>query len=208
MVGASISTGGTDMRIVVFESVTLDGVMQAPGRADEDTRGGFTHGGWAAPYADEMMGRQAAEGMATTEGILLGRRTYEDFHGFWPKQPDNPFTDALNNLQKYVVSKTLTEPLPWQNSTLLRGDVAGVVAGLKERPGKDLLVLGSGELVRTLIERDLVDRFVLLIHPLVLGSGRRLFGEGSQPAKLTLTDTATNSKGVIVATYEVPGEAG
>src|SRR3990170_4762375 len=119
------------MNIVVFESVTLDGVMQAPGRPDEDTRGGFAYGGWAAPYADEMMGRQAAEGMATTEGILIGRRTYEDFYGFWPKQPDNPFTEALNNLQKYVVSRTLKEPLAWANSTLLRGDPAEAVARLK-----------------------------------------------------------------------------
>jgi dihydrofolate reductase len=196
------------MRIVVFESVTLDGVMQAPGRADEDTRGGFTHGGWAAPYADEMMGRQAAEGMATTEGILLGRRTYEDFYGFWPKQPENPFTEALNKLQKYVVSNTMTEPLPWQNSTLLQGDPAEAAATLKEQPGNDLLVLGSGALVRTLIEHDLVDRYVLLIHPLVLGSGRRLFAEGAPRTPLRLTDTTTNTKGVIIATYEVPREAG
>ena len=190
------------MRIVVFESVTLDGVMQAPGRPDEDTRGGFAQGGWAVPYTDEMMGRQAGEGMATTGGILLGRRTYEDFYGFWPKQPENPFTEALNKLQKYVVSNTLTEPLPWENSTLLQGDPAEAVATLKEQPGNDLLVLGSGELVRMLTERGLVDRYVLLIHPLVLGSGRRLFAEGTPPTNLRLTDTATNTKGVIIATYE------
>ena len=190
------------MRIVVFESVTIDGVMQAPGRPDEDARGGFTHGGWAAPYADEVMGRQAAEGMATTDGILLGRRTYEDFYGFWPKQPDNPFTEALNGLRKYVVSSTLEEPLPWANSALLSGDPAEAVAGLKERPGKDLVVLGSGELVRMLMERDLVDRYVLLIHPLVLGSGRRLFPEGISPAPLRLVDSTTNTKGVVIATYE------
>jgi dihydrofolate reductase len=181
------------MRIVVFESVTLDGVMQTPGRPDEDTRGGFAHGGWAAPYGDEMMGRQASEGMATTGGILLGRRTYEDFHGFWPKQPDNPFTEALNNLQKYVVSRTLKEPLPWANSTLLRGDPAEAVAGLKEQPGKDVVVLGSGELVRTLMEHDLVDQYVLLIHPLMLGSGQRLFPEGNPPTPLRLTDSTTGS---------------
>ena len=190
------------MRIVVFESVTLDGVMQAPGRPDEDTRGGFAQGGWAVPYADEMMGRQAGEGMATTGGILLGRRTYEDFYGFWPKQPENPFTEALNKLQKYVVSNTLTEPLPWENSTLLQGDPAEAAATLKEQPGNDLLVLGSGELVRMLTERGLVDRYVLLIHPLVLGSGRRLFAEGTPPLTLRLTDTATNTRGVIIATYE------
>jgi dihydrofolate reductase len=190
------------MRIVVFVSVTLDGVMQAPGRPDEDTRGGFAHGGWAAPYGDELMGRQASEGMATTGGILLGRRTYEDFYGFWPKKPDNPFTEALNNLQKYVVSRTLKEPLPWANSTLLRGDPAEAVAGLKEQPGKDVVVLGSGELVRTLMEHDLVDQYVLLIHPLMLGSGQRLFPEGTPPTPLRLTDSTTNTKGVIIATYE------
>jgi dihydrofolate reductase len=195
------------MDIVVFESVTLDGVMQAPGRPDEDTRGGFAHGGWAAPYADELMGRQAAEGMATTGGILLGRRTYEDFYGFWPKQPDNPFTEALNSLQKYVVSRTMEEPLPWQNSTLLRGDPGETVAALKEQPGKDLLVLGSGELVRTLTANGLVDRYVLLIHPLVLGSGHRLFPEGGPPSALRLADSTTNTKGVIVAIYGTEREA-
>jgi dihydrofolate reductase len=190
------------MNIVVFESVTLDGVMQAPGRPDEDTRGGFAHGGWAAPYADELMGRQAAEGMATTGGILLGRRTYEDFFGFWPKQPDNPFTQALNTLQKYVVSRNLEEPLPWTNSTLLRGDPSEAVPALKEQPGKDLVVLGSGELARALMTHGLVDRFVLLIHPLVLGSGQRLFPEDGPPNPLRLTDSTTNTKGVIIATYE------
>jgi dihydrofolate reductase len=190
------------MNIVVFESVTLDGVMQAPGRPDEDTRAGFDHGGWAAPYADELMGRQAAEGMATTGGILLGRRTYEDFYGFWPKQPDNPFTEALNTLQKYVVSRTLEEPLRWANSKLLRGDASETVPALKEQPGKDLVVLGSGELARTLMTHGLVDRFVLLIHPLVLGSGQRLFPEGGSPTPLRLTDSTTNTKGVIIATYE------
>jgi dihydrofolate reductase len=195
------------MRIVAFESVTLDGVMQAPGRPDEDTRGGFAHGGWATPYADELMGRQAAEGMGTTGGILLGRRTYEDFYGFWPKQPDNPFTEALNNTEKYVVSSTLNEPLPWENSTLLKGHPAEAVIELKGQPGKDLVVLGSGELVRMLIQRNLVDGYVLLIHPLVLGSGRRLFPDDGSPTPLRLIDSVTNTKGVIIATYE-PEEEG
>jgi dihydrofolate reductase len=195
------------MRIVAFESVTLDGVMQAPGRPDEDTRGGFAHGGWATSYADELMGRQAAEGMGTTGGILLGRRTYEDFYGFWPKQPDNPFTEALNNTEKYVVSNTLSEPLPWGNSTLLKGDPAEAVTELKGHPGKDLVVLGSGELVRMLIQRNLVDSYVLLIHPLVLGSGRRLFPDDGSPTPLRLIDSVTNTKGVMIATYE-PEEEG
>ena len=193
------------MDIVVFESVALDGVMQAPGRPDEDTRGGFAHGDWAAPYADELVGRQASEGMATTGGILLGRRTYEDFYGFWPKQTDNPFTEALNNTQKYVASRTLKEPLPWANSTLLQGDVGEAVARLRERPEEDLVVLGSGELVRTLMEHDLVDRYVLLIHPLVLGSGRRLFPDGGPPVTLHLVDSVTTTTGVVIATYETAG---
>jgi dihydrofolate reductase len=193
------------MKIVAFESVTLDGVMQAPGRADEDRRGGFEHGGWAAPYADEVMGRKAAEGMATTGGLLLGRRTYEDFYGFWPNQTDNPFTEALNNTLKYVMSRTLEEPLPWMNSTLLKGDTVEAVAGLKERESKDVVVLGSGELVRSLTDHGLIDQYVLLIHPLVLGSGRRLFPEGSPSSTLRLLDSTTTTTGVVIATYETAG---
>ena len=158
-------------KIVAFINVTLDGVMQAPGRPDEDRRGGFTHGGWAMPYADPAVGKAAQESMSTTGGILLGRRTYEDFYGFWPKQKDNPFTTVLNDTEKYVASKTLKAPLPWSNSTLLKGDAAKAVAELKKEPGKDVVVLGSGELLRSLMPDNLVDRYILLIHPLVLGRG-------------------------------------
>jgi dihydrofolate reductase len=123
-------------KITAFTSVTLDGVMQAPGRPDEDRRGGFARGGWAAPYADSVMGSAAAEGMASAGGLLFGRRTYEDFFSFWPNQPEpSPFTAVLNDSQKYVTSRTLQEPLPWQNSTLLEGDAAKAVARLKEGPG-------------------------------------------------------------------------
>jgi dihydrofolate reductase len=187
--------------LTVFNSLTLDGVMQAPGRPDEDSRGGFAHGGWAAPYMDEVMGRVAAEGMARPGALLLGRRTYEDFHGFWPNQTDNPFTEVLDNTRKYVASTTLREPLPWRNSTLLEGDAAEAVARLKEEPGEDLTVLGSGELVQSLRRRDLVDRYVLLIHPLVLGSGRRLFPDGGPAATLRLVDSVPTTTGVIIATY-------
>lgn len=125
------------MKIVVFESVTLDGVMQAPGRQDEDLRGGFSHGGWATPYSDEVLGKVAGEGMAKSGALLFGRRTYEDFHGFWPNQSgDNPFTAVLNDTQKYVASRTLQEPLPWSHSTLLAGDAAESVARLKKDPGR------------------------------------------------------------------------
>jgi dihydrofolate reductase len=188
--------------ITVFNSVTLDGVTQAPGRPDEDTRGGFANGGWAAPYMDEVMGRVAAEGMAGPGALLLGRRTYEDFHGFWPHQTDNPFTEVLDNTRKYVASRTLREPLPWRNSTLLEGDAAEAVARLKEQPGEDLTVLGSGELVQSLRRRDLVDRYVLLIHPLVLGSGRRLFPDGGPASTLRLVGSVPTTTGVIIATYQ------
>lgn len=189
-------------RVVVTNSVTLDGVMQAPGRPDEDVRGGFEHGGWALPYNDPVMGRVMGERIAQAGPLLLGRRTYEDLFSYWPHQTDNPYTEVLNNTRKYVASRTLEEPLPWSNSTLLEGDAADAVARLKEQPGKDLVVLGSGELVRSLMGRNLVDEFVLLIHPLVLGSGRRLFPEGSSLAALRLVDSVTTTTGVVIATYQ------
>jgi dihydrofolate reductase len=189
-------------KVVVFTSLTLDGVMQAPGRPDEDTRGGFAHGGWATAYNDPVMASVAAEGMADTGPILLGRRTYEDFFSFWPHQTDNPFTEVLDNTQKYVASATLSEPLRWRNSTLLEGDAADAVARLKEQPGRDMVVLGSGELVQSLRRRNLVDRYVLLIHPLILGTGRRLFPDGAAPATLRLVDSKTTTTGVVIATYD------
>jgi len=190
-------------KVVVFTSLTLDGVMQAPGRPDEDRRGGFEHGGWATPYADPVMGSVAAEGMAKGAALLFGRRTYEDFAAVWPTMPEpNPFTAVLNNTQKYVASTTLEEPLAWSNSTVLKGDAAEAVARLKAQPGKDLVVLGSGELVQTLMEHNLVDEYVLLIHPLVLGTGRRLFAERSPTTTLRLVDTKTTTSGVVIATYQ------
>src|SRR5260370_6707497 len=154
-------------KVVVFTNLRLDGYVQAPGRLDEDRRGGFEHGGWATPYAAMA---QAGNSMANTGALLLGRRTYEDFYAVWPNRTDNPYTAVLNNTQKYVASTTLEEPLPWSNSTLLKGDAAEAVARLKEEPGKDFVVLGSGELVQSLIRRNLVDDDLLLIPPLGLGS--------------------------------------
>ena len=185
-------------KVVVFTNLTLDGVMQAPGRPDEDRRGGFEHGGWATPYAAMA---QAGNSMANAGALLLGRRTYEDFYTVWPNRTDNPYTAVLNNMQKYVASTTLSEPLSWINSTLLKGDAAEAVARLKEEPGKDLLVMGSGELVQSLMRRNLVDSYVLLIHPLVLGSGRRLFTDGGAFAALRLVATSTTTTGVVIATY-------
>jgi len=190
-------------KVVVIEHVTLDGVMQAPGRPEEDDRDGFEHGGWAHARVDEVLGRKMGERMARAQGgaLLFGRRAYEDFFSFWPSQGDNPFTEVLENRQKYVASRTLKEPLHWRNSTLLDGDAAGAVAKLKEEP-EDLGVLGSGQLVRSLMQRGLVDEFVLMIHPLVLGTGRRLFADGGAFAELRLTDSTTTTTGVVIATYE------
>jgi dihydrofolate reductase len=192
-------------KLVVNNSLTLDGVMQAPGRPDEDTRGGFQHGGWAQAYPDEVMGRLMAERMASAGALVLGRRTYEDLYGYWPKQTDNPFTPVLNQSTKYVASRTLSEPLPWENSVLLEGEAGEAVAGLKQGDGKDLTVLGSGELVESLLRRDLVDEFVLLIHPLVLGTGRRMFSEGVPATRFRLADVTPTTTGVLVATYQPAG---
>ncbi len=187
--------------VVVFTNLTLDGVMQAPGRRDEDLRGGFEHGGWAAPYA-AMTSSEAGESIPNFGALLLGRRTYEDFFAYWPKQTDSPFTEVLNKMQKYVASTTLEEPLPWMNSTLLKGDVPKAVAGLKAQPGMDIVVMGSGELVQALMKYKLVDKYVLLIHPLVLGSGRHLFPDGGASAALHLVSAKATPNGVVVATYE------
>jgi dihydrofolate reductase len=193
--------------VTVVNHVTLDGVMQAPGRPDEDTRDGFHHGGWAARGNDEVMGRVMGEGMARSGALLLGRRTYEDLHSFWPHQTDTPYTDVLDAATKYVASTTLSEPLPWQNSQLLRGDAATDVAELRAQPGGDLVILGSGELIRSLAARDLIDRYLLMIHPLIVGSGRRLFGDGLPRTPLRLTDSVTTTTGVVIATYEPAGRS-
>jgi dihydrofolate reductase len=189
-------------KIVVTSHVTLDGVVQSPASPDEDTRDGFERGGWAAPYGDEVMGEVMAAGMASTRALILGRRTYEHFYSFWPHQTDNPYTEVLNNTQKYVASRTLSEPLPWMNSTLLGGDVGDAVAKLKQEPGGDLVILGSGDLIQTLLQRDLIDEFLLTIHPLVLGSGHRLFRDGGPYAKLKLVDSKPTTTGVMIATYQ------
>ena len=192
-------------KIVVVEHLSLDGVMQAPGRPDEDPRGGFAHGGWAAPNNDDVMGARLSRGMGGSE-LLFGRRTYEQMYAFWPKQTDpNPFTEVLNNTRKYVVTTSLPEPLPWQNSTRLAGDPGQSVAALKAQPGPDLAVMGSGELVRALAANGLVDEYLLMIHPLVLGSGRRLFPDDGPPYELRLVESVPTTKGVLIATYRPDG---
>jgi dihydrofolate reductase len=188
-------------KLTVSEFVSLDGVMQAPGGADEDTEGGFRHGGWQMGYFDDVAGERIGASMAQTGAFLLGRRTYEIFASYWPTQSDDdPFAKILNGLPKYVASTTLGEPLAWQNSTLLQGDVAKAVAELKEGEGGNIVVLGSGGLVQTLYENDLVDEYALMIHPIVLGSGKKLFRD--VPRKpLKLADSVTTSTGVVMATY-------
>jgi dihydrofolate reductase len=186
-------------------SISMDGVIQAPGRSDEDTRDGFDRGGWAVPYNDEVMARRMGEGMASSGTMLFGRRTYQDFHGYWPRQTDNPFTPYLNQATKYVISNTLSEPLPWENSILLPGNPADSVAEVKSEPGPDLGIVGSGQLVRSLFAAKLIDRYVLLIHPLVLGQGRRLFDDHGPGSDFELVDSLVTPKGVIITTYEPRG---
>lgn len=199
-------------RITAIENVTLDGVMQAPGRPDEDTRGGFTHGGWAGPYMDEVMAQEMGRGRedaASSAAMLFGRRTYEDFFRVWPNQTDSPFSAFFNGVEKLVVSNTLADPLPWQRSTLLAGDAVETVGALKATEGPDLNILGSGELVRSLHRAGLIDAFVLSIFPLTLGTGQTLFAPDERHdrvAGLTLVRCVPTSTGVIIATYEAkPG---
>jgi len=189
-------------RLIVTEFLTLDGVMQAPGDPDEDRSGGFDKGGWQLDYFDDIFASAMMDGFAKAGGFLLGRRTYEGFAQHWPNQPaDDPLAATFNDLPKYVISSTLAEPLTWQNSTLLKGDVPAEIAGLKSGSGKEIQVIGSGELVQTLIGHDLVDEYRLLIHPLVLGNGKRLFRETNRPTKLKLVDSKTTGKGVLIVTY-------
>ena len=188
-------------KVIVVNNVSLDGVMQAPGRSDEDTRDGFPYGGWAADYNDEVKGKTMAKGMSKRGDLLFGRRTYEDFFKVWPGRTDNPFTAVLDNTQKYVASTTLHEPLPWKNSTLLSGDAAHTIAKLKATEGGDLMILGSGVLVQSLMRHGLVDQITLLIHPLTFGAGRRLFAKEGALTKFRLDEHVVTTKGVIIATY-------
>jgi len=195
------------MKVIVSEFLSLDGVMQAPGDPDEDRSDGFEHGGWEMPYFDDAAGSAIAEGMGGSDGFLLGRRTYEIFAAFWPSAPDDdPFAATMNGLPKYVASTTLEEPLEWNNSRLIKGDIAEQIAKLKAQPGKDLQVIGSSDLVQTLMEHDLVDEYRLMINPIVLGSGRRLFKDGSAKTALRLVDSKTTSSGVVILTYQAAGK--
>lgn len=193
-------------RVVVMNHVTLDGVMQGPGRPEEDTRGGFTHGGWGhrAETPDDAVGKAMGGRMAAGGGLagwLFGRRTYEGLLSYWNAQPESPFGPMLNNAPKYVASTTLTEPLLWPNSTLLHGDIADAVGALKAQSDGVLAIMGSGDLIGSLMAADLIDEYLLMIHPLVLGTGRRLFHAGAH-VSLRLADSVTTATGVVIATYE------
>ena len=185
--------------LTVINHVTLDGVMQAPGRPTRTPRR-LRARRLGLPYGDSVMAEFMGKGMTGGGALLFGRRTYEDFAAVWPKQEGNPIGTLLNERQKYVASTTLQEPLPWVNSTLLQGDVAAAVARLKEAD-ENLAVLGSGELLQTLMRHDLVDEYVLTIHPLVLGTGRRLFADDGRRAALQLVESLTTTTGVIIAVY-------
>ena len=194
-------------KIVVSEFVTLDGVMQAPGGPDEDRRSGFEHGGWIRQYGDDVEGEVIRDGIAASGGFLLGRRTYEIFAAYWPFQPAaNTFASMMNSLPKYVASTTLKGPLKWNNSILIRGDVTQEVTKIKQESGKELLVIGSGNLVQTLMKHELVDEYRLMVHPIVLGSGMRLFKEGSPKTALKLINNKTTTTGIMILTYQPEGK--
>lgn len=184
--------------------LSLDGVMQAPGGPDEDRSNGFAHGGWSVNYWDDVMGQVMAEFMGKPFDLVLGRKTYEIFAAHWPHVKDDPAAAALNNAKKYVASRTLRS-LRWQNSQLLEGDAAQAIAKLKSGNGPELQVHGSAHLLQTLLKNNLIDIYRLWIFPLVLGSGKRLFADGTIPAGLKLVDSKTSSTGVLITAYQAAG---
>lgn len=190
-------------KVIANEWMTLDGVVQAPAYADEDTSGGFEHGGWHTRYFDDLSMAWVIENVSGAGGYLLGRGTYEIFAAYWPDAPDEEqaLAQPLNALPKYVASTTLAEPLAWQNSTLLRGDIAAAVRNLKAEQGGDLHVIGSPRLVQSLIEHGLLDELRVMIDPIVVGSGKRLFGDDGTPWRLRLAESRVTSTGAIIATY-------
>jgi dihydrofolate reductase len=196
-------------KVIVNEFMTLDGVVQAPGGPDEDPSGGFKHGGWHMSYMDEVAQKEVLEGINEAGGFLLGRRTYEIFAAYWPNAPEEEqvIAEPLNTKPKYVASTTLSEPLEWQNSTVLQGDVAEAVPALKQQDdGGDLHVIGSSELVRELIAKDLVDELRVMIDPLVVGGGKRVFNDDGALRPWRLVDSQVTTTGAILATY-APAES-
>ena len=189
-------------KIIVLEHISLDGVIQAPGGPEEDTSGGFAHGGWIAPYSDAILGTALRRQMNLPFGLLLGRKTFDIWAPYWPNHTD--IWPGVNTATKYVASNTMTSST-WQPSVFLNGDIAEKVAKIKGQPGPDLHVWGSGQLLQTLIKHDLVDTFWLMLYPVTLGSGKRLFADGTIPAAFKVTESIVGSNGVIVVNYERAG---
>jgi dihydrofolate reductase len=196
----SKSKGQEMGNVIVMNGVTLDGVMQSPGRSDEDTRDGFEHGGWAVPYTDEAWVAKMGERMGGDRAWLFGRRTYEDLLATWNAR-GGPFKEALNDARKFVASSNPATRLGWPNSTLLSGDVPAAVAALKQNSGTNLVIMGSGVLISSLMATDLIDGYLLMIVPVVLGAGRRLFA-GDARVALRLVEWVSTGTGVLLATYE------
>jgi dihydrofolate reductase len=193
-------------RIIVNAFLTLDGVMQAPGGPDEDRESGFVHGGWQAPYVDDVMGQLVTAGFDDADGFLLGRKTCDIFSNYWPKitDPDNAIATALNSRPKYVVSRSV-EQVSWNNTSLIKGDLVTEIRKLREQPGRTVQTWGSTDLLQTLLTNDLIDEYRLFIFPLVLGTGKRLFGNGTAPAVLKQIETVTSSKGATYHRFERSG---
>jgi dihydrofolate reductase len=193
-------------KIVVLTFISIDGVMQAPGGSDEDKATGFKYGGWTVPYFDEFLGKTMGEQLSEPFDLLLGRKTYDLFASYWPKQKDTEGADVLNNAKKYVVSNNASMDLPWEESILLTGDVVSQLKDLKDQEGPMLQVHGSSKLIQTLLKNDLVDELWLKIFPVTLADGKRLFAEGTIPAAFELIDTKASPSGVIVASYKRSGD--
>jgi dihydrofolate reductase len=192
-------------KLIVSTFLTLDGVMQAPGGPEEDDSGDFAHGGWSVTYWDERMGEIMGEAMSVPFDLLLGRRTYDIFAAYWPHATDEAGAKPLNDATKYVVSRS-HPALEWSNSVLIEGDAADGITALKAGDGPELQVHGSGNLLQTLLRHNLVDEYRLWLFPLVIGSGKRLFADGTTPAGLKLVDSVTSTTGVVIGTYEPAGE--
>jgi len=192
-------------RLIVSTFLTLDGVMQAPGGPGEDDDDGFAHGGWSVNYWDEQMGKVMTDAMSVPFDLVLGRRTYEIFAAYWPHAPEEAGGKPLNDATKYVASRS-RPTLEWSNSVLIEGDAAERIAALKQQDGPELQVHGSGNLIQTLLRHDLVDQYRLWVFPLVIGSGKRLFSDGTIPSGLKLVDSSVSTTGVVIGTYEPAGE--
>ena len=200
-------TGATTMKLIASMMLTVDGVYQGPGGPDEDRSGGFGRGGWTAPFADEEGWRYIVSLFERADALLLGRKTWEIFEGYWPHHDaGDPVSHGINVLPKYVPSTTLTDPT-WQNTHVLDRDVEAAVRELKAQPGREIQVHGSGELLRWLLERDLVDELNLRIYPVVVGEGRRLFPERGQTHSMGLVETVSTPTGVVFQTYRLAGRA-